>query len=108
MSRRGIAVFLTKSNRLHGRITSVRRQDSGSHYEASRSLPLGIARDGELEMARPEASVQTLGTSYLALTLAHLVRCAAAILCRAAADIVRFFGVVPELEDSFSFAHRAR
>jgi hypothetical protein len=38
------------------------------------------------------------------LTLAHLARCAAAILCRAETDIVRFFGfsVMP-----FAFAQRA-
>jgi len=43
-------------------------------------------------------------------TFAHLARCAAAILRRAAADIVRFLGIVTTFAfcPRFTFAHRAR
>jgi hypothetical protein len=48
---------------------------------------------------------------FPAFTLAHRARCAAAILFRAATDIVRFLGIVADAglgAFPLSFAHRAR
>jgi hypothetical protein len=69
------------------------------------------AKHGHLELRvlqRPLLIGQAL--FFAAFTFAHRARCAAAIFLRAAADSVRFFGIVMTLGlalFAFTFAHRA-
>jgi len=56
-------------------------------------------------------SLEAYAGFFAAFTFSHRARCAAAIFLRAAADIVRFFGIVTTLPFplfAFTFAQRAR
>jgi len=67
-------------------------------------LSLGMVKYGLL-------SFSGYAVFFAAFAFAHRARCAAAIFLRAAADIVRFLGIVTTLTWSpfaFTFAQRAR